>query len=586
MVYQSPQLSKQKIDLLIADMEMQRNPREAIWREIDRHLVPGMCRFELTDQDQDTFRNDHILDSTADQAFMTCENGMIANVTNPSQPWLKLKPAGDPDLAEYGPAAAWYDDVARILLGIIEDSGTYEAFQDLYGYAIKFSNGLFWMEEDYEKVVNANVVPMGQWYITKDGRGNVNSIYRRLRMTVRSVVETFGRMKPSGSYDWSNFSNQVKDAWDTGRYQQYVDVGHLVMPNPEYRPLYRTSTEKRFKSCYFELGGTPSVYGSTASAMKDEGRYLRESGYDQIPAFVFQWHTTGHDIYGLRCPGITSLPDNRELQHWKLKKTVALDKMVDPPTYGPPWSKFLRIGHLPGQHTAVQDTDLQRGGIRKLYEQDPRILEVMDHLQEMKSNINKAFFVDVFQMLDSLEPRQRTATEINARHNERLSRLVGPHNKLVKNVFSPFVDRLFTYAYNQGRLPEPPDEVREDGIKVEYVSTMAQAMRALNMSGLDVVLDAAIRISQIDPAATVLEKIDAHQFIDEYAKSAGTPARVIRGDEQVIEIQKAKAEAQAQQQRMMQMEAMAKGVKDLANSPTDGENVLTDLVKGMSGNAA
>jgi len=577
---------KRSVDALIADLEAIRNPREAIWRDIDRHLVPGMCRFELTDQDQDTFRNDHILDSSADQAFIACENGLIANVTNPSQPWIKLKPGGDPDLAEYGPAAVWYDDVARIMLDTIEDAGVYETFQDLYGYTIKFSNGLFWMEEDYDLTVNCRVIPMGQWWIAKDHKGDLSTIYRKIRMTVRNVVEMFGRLTKTGSYDWSNFSDRVKQAWDDGRYQTYVDVGHIVMPNPDWNPNYRTSQEKRFKSCYFELGGTSSVRGSSAAAMMDEGKYLRESGYDEIPAFVFQWHVTGDDVYGLRCPGLMSLPDNRELQHWKLKKTTALDKMVDPPTYGPPWTKFLRVNHLPSGHTAVQDTDLQRGGIRKLYEQDARLLEVMDHITEMKKNIQQAFYVDVFRMLDHLDPRERTATEIAARQEEKLVQLVGVLNRYNRRVLNPFIQRLFAYLYKQGKLPPIPEELEGQPVKVEYVSTMAQAMRSVNMGGIDRVLETAINIATAQgPGSSVWNKLDVYQLIDEKAKAAGAPVRIIRGDEQVAEIEAAQAKLQQQKQMMENVAAMTQSAKNLAQAPTDGKNALTDVVSAM-GDAA
>jgi hypothetical protein len=549
-----------------------------------------MTRFELTDQDQLSPGTEHILDSTGDQAFLTAENGMIANVTNPAQRWINLKPGGDPDLAEYGPVAQFFDDSAQVMLDAIEDSGTYESFQNLYGYGLKFSNGLLWMEEDYKRVVNTRVVPLGQWCIAKDQYGEVNIIWRKFRTTVGNLVPTFGRRGRKGGYDWSNFSVQVRDAWDRGRYQTPVDVGHLVMPNPDFDPRYANATEKAFKSCYFELGGgMASASGLAVSTMRDEGIYLRESGYDQIPAFVFQWHVTGDDVYGMRCPGLTALPDIRELQHWKLKKTSALDKMVDPPTYGPPWTKFLKIGHLPGQHTATQDTDLQRGGIRKLYDQDPRILEVMDHLTEMKQNIKSAFYVDVFRMLDSMTgtTRQMTATEVAARQQEKMIQLVGMLNRLNKRVLNPFTERLFNYLLKQGRLPPIPEELDGQPIKVEYVSTMAQAMRSLNVGSINQVLETCIQLAGTEgSAARIWNKVDMYQAIDEIAKASGAPARIIRGDEQVAEIERAQAEARAQEAQAMQMQTLTKGVKDLAQSPTEGKNALTDLVKGLGGQAA
>lgn len=563
---------RQEQDAVIADLKQARIPHEELWRDIDDHIAPGGLRLQLTDTAKGTRNDGKIINGTADHCFETFQNGMIAYGTNPSEPWVEIAPE-DPELAKYGPVANFCEDVAKDQLAIIEDAGVYEDFKGVFGNGGKFGNGLLWMEERLDsRVIHTQSMAPGQWWIGKDEYGDPNVFYREMRMTVRQVVQKFGGdpRKP----DWDKFSAHVKREWDAHRYGTTVDVGHLVTPNDEYNPKYVDAKDKRFKSCYFELG---------AQDARDRSKYLRESGYDLFPALHFAWDVIGDDVYGMNSPGIMSLSDVKELQHWALKTAETVDKMVNPPLMGSAAMRVKQIGYFPGAFTPLSDQDLQRGGLRPLHETGAmgKVLEANDREMRIEGRIKEYWHMPAFQFMDAIEDKRRTATEWAYRQQQSMLKLVGAMNRINRGILNPFTERLFGYQLSQGRVGGPfgipiPEELEGQKLKIRYVSRMAQAMRSVNIAGIDQMLETAILISEQNPG--VWNTINVYEAMYAKAKAMDVPSRVMRSAEEVQQIEQQQAAAQAQQARTEQIQALTQSAKNLAQSPTDEKNALTDVV--------
>lgn len=572
--------SRKHVDLTVAELKLKRVTHEPFWRDVDEHICPGAYRGQLTDADRGERKDDSLLDSTPTQAWNDHKAGFISYATSPGWPWIKFK-TEDPDLAEYGPVAQFNDDVAATMLAIFEEeSNLYEALESFYGYRGAFGNGLIFVEENPKTVLHARSLPVGSWWVGVDYWGEVTVFYREFRTTAGSAVKTFGKRTRSGGYDMSNFSTRIRTAYEKGRYQETVDVGHIVMPNEGWNPKYVDAREKEFKSCYFELAGPQ---GDTSER---ERMYLSEGGYDDFPALFCPWDVIGEDAYGYACPGRTALGDCKELQYNEGEITKAVAKANDPPTYGSAfWGQASKkIGYLPGQYTPVPAEVMQGGGIKQLHEFTPQVLQ-MDVRQDAKRRrIERSFHVDTFRMLDYLEERQRTATEIAARQDERMRRLIGPTNRLHRRMLGPITERAFKYMHSQGRLPPIPDELIGQRVKVEYVSVMAQSMRSLGIAAIERVLGVFNSIAEFVPSAG--DKINFDQCLDETAKGAGAPARIMNDDETAEAKRQERAKQQAALQQAEMMERMTKGVKTLADAKTEDRSVLTDVAKAVTKGAA
>lgn len=572
------QTKRESINLLVSGLEAQRQRYEPFWKEVDRYIAPGLYRGQLTDTGRGERLDDSIIDSTATLAQQTLEAGFVAHVTPPGRQWHRFK-LGDPDLAEYGPVARWLDDVGLAMFSNYETAGIYEVLQPMYGYMGGFGNSCLFVEEHYEKGIHARNIPVGSFWFGLDEWGMPNAFHRKLRLTVQQVVGWFGRRTRNGSYDWSNFSPRVRSDYDKNPLNP-VDVGHVVYLNPHYNPNYADAREKLFASCYYEIG-------AEQKGPDGEGLFLRESGYDLFPALFGPWDQIGEDVYGYRCPGRTVLGDVKQLQDDVVESGLSIAQLNRPTLMGSAAAvkAAQSVGYLPGRMIPLSAQDLQQGGLKPIHEVAPRIAEIQGRIQDIRRQIERGYYTDVFRMLDFLEDRDRTATEIAARQEERLVQLVGVLNRLNRRVLSPLVERQFMNLLRQGKLPPIPEELEGQQLGIEMVSNMAQAMRSLGLGSIDRVLGTVAGIAEYYPE--IKDKVDLDQVIDEVAKAAGAPARIIVDDETVAERRAARAKQMQALQTAEEAESAAKTAKTLSETAT-GENrsALNDILNLVRGGRA
>lgn len=576
---------REEINVLDHAMKQERSRYEPFYREVDRNIVPGSYRGQLSDTGRGERLDDAILDSTPTRAHETLEAGFTAHVTPPGKIWHHFKIANDPELAEYGPVARWLDDVTRIQFATYEQAGMYESLQPFYGYMGSFGSAALWTEERVGRGIHFRNLPVGSWWTSLDEWGMPHIFRRELRLTVDQTVRRFGRPTKSGSPDWSNFSNRVRTDYDGKGRLNPVDIGHMVYPNPDYRPDYLDARNKRFLSCYYELGD---------SAMQERGQdgqglFLRESGYDLFPALYAPWDLIGEDVYGYRCPGRTVLGDVKQLYDDVETSGLAIAQLARPTTMGTQAAVDAanRTGYLPGRMIPMSAQDLQAGGLKPIHDKDPRIAEIENRITGLRNRVDDGYHVGTFRMLDKLQDRERTAYEFSIRQEERLVQLVGVLNRLNRRGLFPIAERTFNYNFSQGKLPQMPDELVGQDLEIEIVSSMAQAMRAMGLGAIDRVLLTVGQIAVYNPQ--IVDKVDLDQVVDEVAKGVGAPARIIVDDATVAKIRAARAQAQQAQQASLEAAEAAKTVKTLAEAKTGeegGRNALVDVLRTLKGGQA
>ena len=84
-------------------------------------------------------------------------------------------------------------------------------------------------------------------------------------------------------------------------------------------------------------------------------------------------------------------------------------------------------------------------------------------------------------------------------------------------------------------------------LQVEFVSTLAQAQRAVGVQSVDRLLGTVGAVAGLRPE--VVDKIDADQIIDAYADMLGVDPSLIVADDKVAVIRQQRAQQQQQQQR-------------------------------------
>jgi hypothetical protein len=549
---------------LRARLKNERTSYETQWRDAGDFILPTRTQFTTSEHNRGDRRNQKIIDSTASFSARTLSSGMHSGMTSPARPWFGLA-TPDRDLLEYGPVKQWLHTVRQLILDVFRGTNLYQILPIVYGDAGVFATGAMAVLEDDEDVIRCYDLPIGTYYIANDAKRRVRVFVQETSLTVRQLIEQFGRYGANGQPDWSNISTHVRNLWDRGDYEAWIDVVQVVEPNPDWDPSKLLSRYKRFISCYYERAC-------------DEDKLLEEKGYDEFPILGFRWDLRGNDVYGSNSPGLLAIGDIKQLQLGEKKSFKAIEKMENPPMKAQPEMRNSKLSTLPGDISYVADRDGK--GFQPVYQlQFP--IDMLEAKQEAARNrIKRAFFEDLFLMLaytDSQRGTQPvTAREVDERHEEKFLMLGPVLERSNQDLLGPLIDRTFAVLNRRGQLPPPPPELQGQPLRIEYESVMAQAQRRLGLSSLQEFAISAQNLAAIDPST--LDKWNRDEWIEEVGDALGVSPKLIVPEEQVQQIRTARAQAQKAQQQAELAAKVAPAVNQLANASATNPDLLSQII--------
>ena len=163
--------------------------------------------------------------------------------------------------------------------------------------------------------------------------------------------------------------------------------------------------------------------------------------------------------------------------------------------------------------------------------------------------------------------------------------MLGPVVERVNDeLLDPIIDRTFDILVRKSRpywegvlngeplIPPPPEELAEVDLKVEFISVLAQAQKAVGLAAMDNLFGFVASVAQFNPA--VLDKVDFDQAVDERADMLGVSPRIVVPDDKVAEMREAKAQQAAQANAMQQGMAMADMMAKAGSAKVDQSTAL------------
>ncbi len=526
----------------------------AHWQEITTYLLPRNGRYFRQDRDKGWRRHNNIYDNTGTRALRTLGAGMMAGATSPARQWFRLATA-DPELNAYQPVKLWLDDVTRRMQLVFQKSNTYRALHTMYEELGAFGTAASLVLPDFKNVIHQYPITCGEYCIATDFQGRVTTLYREFEVTVADLVKEFG---------YENCSVTVRNMYDRGTLDAWIPIIHAIEPRTDRDHKKRDSKNMAYGSWYFEVGG-------------EEGKFLRESGFQQFPALVPRWATAGGDIYG-NSPGMEALGDIKQLQHEQLRKAQAIDFQTKPPLQVPISMKNRDVETLPGGISFVDGAGM---GIKTAFEVNLNLQYLLNDIMDCRERVRGAFYADMFLMLATQPNTRMTATEVAERHEEKLLMLGPVLERLHNELLDPLVDITFTRMLQSGIIPPAPEELQGMDLNVEFVSMLAQAQRAIGTNSVDRFVGNLGAIAQMKP--DVLDKFDSDQWADIYADMLGVDPSLIIADKEVAMVRNARNQAMAAKEQVAAVEQASKATRNLAASPTDQQTALTDVMNMFSG---
>lgn len=542
-----------------------RSSWDSEWMDLATYLIPRSSRFQIFDKNKGGNKHQNIYDSTGTKALRTLAAGLMAGMTSPARPWFRLTTT-DPELEESEAINKWLNDVTRLMQLVFNRSNTYRALHTMYEELGAFGTATAVQEENFENVIHLHPMTVGEYALAADDLGVINTMGREFMIPVSSLVLKFG---------YENCSLEVQNLWNNHNLDAEIPVCHLVHPrsHDQREAGKRDAKNMPFASVYFETG-------RNGVDKSKHDKMLRTSGYKQFPVLAPRWATVGNDVYGSNCPGIDSKGDVKQLQHAQKRKSQGIDYQTDPPLQVPTNYKGREGDLLPGGVSYV-DAAGPGGGIRSAFDVRLDLQYLLEDIHDVRGRINSAFFADMFLMMANDQRSNITAREVAERHEEKLLMLGPVLERLHNELLAPLIDNTFERIMDAGILPPPPMELQGSELKVEFVSMLAQAQRAVGLGSIDRLIGTVANVSGIKPE--VIDKIDFDQVVDTYAEMLGVDPDLVMADDQVVIIREQRAQAMAQQQQAANMPQVADTAKAMSETDTTGDNALTDAMRMFSG---
>lgn len=562
---------RQTVDARLATLEMYRYSWWVHWRELAEYILPRRYQWLITPNkfNKGSPINQKILDSTGTIAGRTLASGLMSGTTSPVRPWFRLG-VEDAELAELAPVKMWLDECTKRMQRVMASSNYYSAKAIQYFDLVVFGTAPMIIYEDNEKVIRCFNPCAGEYYCASGRNFTVDTLYRKFVMTIDQAVREFGI---------DNVSESTRQAAQSaGRGSQLdreIVIGHAIEPNAEFIAegggFGPSGVPRRFsfREVYWEYGASQNLA-------------LRVRGFEDCPFGCPRWDTVSNDAYG-RSPAMDALPDIKQLQLEQRRKAQAIDKMTNPPLVADVAMKNEPASLLPGAINYV--ANLGAGtGMRPLFTITPPIQELKIDIQECQARIKDVFFNDLFLMISNLDT-VRSATEIDARKEEKLVMLGPVLERNNSEGLDPDIRRIFGIMARNGLLPPPPRELHGVPVKVSYISTLADEQRASATSAIERLFAFAGSLAGAKP--DVLDNLNFDEAIDTMADLLNVTPKVLQQDAAIQSIRAARAKQQQAAAMAQASMAAVQGAQTLSQTDVGGgQNALQMMLNGAPAGVA
>jgi len=525
------------------------------WMDASAYIMPYQGRYLLTDRNRGQVKHNKIYDNTGTIALRDLAAGMMSGSTSPVMPWFSLS-ITDRELLNYQPVKKWLNDVTEIIQDVLAKSNAYQALAGSYRELGAFGTYAALLEDSYKSIIHFHAFTAGQYVLSTNWDGEVDTLYREFDVTVGALVKEFGT---------DNCSLAVKNLYSKNNLDAWVSITHAIEPRKERDQAKKDNKNFPFSSIYFESGNTEKI--------------LRESGYKSFPCITPRWDVAGGDIYG-NCPADDAIGDIKALQAAEYRKLQAIDYKANPPLQVPTTLKNREVETFPGG-ISYYDPNTNPAGIKTAFDVQLDIRELIDDQNEKRRRIKDSFYANIFKAIIMLEGT-KTAYEV-AQIKEEQMMILGPvvdRNNL--ELQEPIIKTIFERLAVANMLPPAPEELQGQELNIEHISILSQAQKAQSVSGIDRFVSQMGQIATIKPG--VLDKFNEDYWADHYSDKMGVDPELIHGGEQVALIRQQRAQAQQQEQQRQAIQDGSAALKNLGQTSTQPGTAAGDALAMMRGN--
>jgi len=452
----------------------------------------------------------------------------------------------------------WYATLSKQTHHHIGQSKFAQAFANWLTDYVPFGGGVMYIQWNPTTLRHEyKVFPIGKCHYLYDADGNVCELYREYTYTADQAVEKFG---------YSDCPKVVQVAWDKTDSKTKFDFIHCVKKNRKYDP--ESASKHWSKMQYISM----HVHVTT-------GKVCRESGSRHM-RYVVEHFYTKHGERNGRSPAMQALPVMRTLMKTVSDFIDGTELAIGPPMWLP-------------DRDAVENAELESFGVNYadlskgdpwMYKTDSGALQISaDFISWLRDEIDKLFFIDLFNMLEHAKAGAKTAYEVSQLVAER-TQAIAPIANSLGNFFRRVYKLVASDLIDSGQVDAPPTEVNIDDLQVTYTSRLDVRLREIeNVSMQEAVAQALKLTGSIQESPQLQAVIKVIPALIAIFESHNVDPDIIRNaDDADEELNRLNQEA-AQAQAVAQAGDMAGRIDPMkaaeAGSPVD--QLIEDGAGGM-----
>lgn len=156
---------RQRLIQRLNQLKSERSSWDTHYAEIAEVMLPRRFRTNLADANRGTKKNSKILNGEAQLALRTLAAGLMAGITSPSRPWMRLSLA-DSDLLELDGVPEWLHECTTRMLAQLARTNFYNVtsdstYNDLGAWGTSFTMAL----PDQKTILRFYPSPVGQYWL-------------------------------------------------------------------------------------------------------------------------------------------------------------------------------------------------------------------------------------------------------------------------------------------------------------------------------------------------------------------------------------------------------------------------------------
>lgn len=505
------------------------------WQDVANFCLPRKAWITTIKIYGEQLKFNYLYDSRAILALKKSAAGFHSNLTNPSSKWFDFRTLND-KFMQSGVNQRYFRECSDVQYGVNNESNWNETMIEYYTDDLCFGSTCVATEEDWKTHVRYTSVPIEQINVELDERGELLAMYRNFKFTANQCQLKFGK---------NNISKMMKEALEKDKGYEKFDILHYVGPRYDRDVSKKDNVNMEYRSCWIA---------------KKEEHELKESGFKSNPYDFQRFWVHSDDTFGYS-PAMDALASIKLANAQKRTLIRRAMKDADQATMMPARFFLGRLNQNPAAMNYYDKTKYTKDDFQTIPTGGNVQLSV--EMMQMEQNlIDEAFFLPLFQALTNVT-KEMNIPETQKRISESLG-LIGPVvGRMTKGIANSQM-RTFEILNDRGLFPPPPKELRDQDMKIIFLSPLAKAQRASELTGLVSWAQFMGEMSKIIPE--IKDRIDGDHIADGSADLFGVDPIYVREQNNADAIRKKRAQLAAQQQQFEQAQQVSEVAKNAAGA--------------------